>query len=853
MTLDLGELVGTLRMDVDPFTKAIAQGDQALVAFASTAKASASKAGDQAAAGFSGGLSGMDSEARAAGSSASAALGAGLDGAAEEAASAGKEAASRFSDEFKDGAKVAGAAAGAGIGTALAVGVADNLDVGVGLNKLATQLNLSQADAKAAGDLAGQIYANNFGEDLPQINDALRGVIQNMNMGLNDVDLQPVTEKVLTLTDAFDQDLGMTTAAVGQMIRTGMVKDATEGLDVLTAGLQSPANKADDLAETMNEYGTQFRKLGLDGLDAMGLLSQGLQGGARDADIVADSMKEFSLKTQESTTMVTKLAGGETALNLTPLGEAFEAVGVKVLDANGNLSKMGETFQKDLAGGGPKARAALDKVLDGIKNIEDPARRTRTMVSLFGTQAEDMGDALLNLDLDKAADEIGDVGGRAQEAVDQMGSGPQATIDGYKRKLIEMGRSAIESTGPTAALAGAVGAFGPAVLGIAGPVASLLAARAMQATAAGTAATAETVASGAVVRGWVMSAAASTAGAVKMAASWLIAMGPIALVIAAVVGLVVLIIKNWDKIKEYTDKAWTWVVDTVKSVPDKLGNVAGRLKEKGRDFFQGLKDGASDKWEQVKNWVSSIPEKVTNAVGNVGNTLKEKGKDLIQGAKDGITDRWESARSWLSSVPEKATNAVGGVASTLKEKGRELIQGAKDGVEAKWEDLKAWFTGLGTRITNNVTGMGSLLKDAGIAIVQGLIDGITEKFQALKDKVGQLTNWIKDHKGPKSYDLTLWRGPGNWIMQGLMDGLDDQMPALEKKVGSVTDTIASTPMPTLYASAAPGTVPESGEVAGYAASRGVGGGLTQNIYETTNAQATAAESARRLALAGAGA
>jgi phage-related minor tail protein len=852
MALDLGELVGTLRMDVDPFTKALSQGDQALVAFAGTAKASASKAGDQAAAGFAGGLAGMDSEARAAGSSASAALGAGLDGAKAEAAAAGQEAGSSFSEEFKEGAKNAGAAAGAGAGVALGVGVMDNLNVEGGLNKLATQLNLSQADAKVAGELAGSIYANNFGEDLPQINDALRGVIQNMNVGLNDVDLQPVTEKVLTLTDAFDQDLGMTTAAVGQMIRTGMVKDAQEGLDVLTAGLQSPANKADDLAETMNEYGTQFRKLGLDGKDAMGLLSQGLQGGARDADIVADSMKEFSLKTQESTTMVTKLSGGETALNLTPLGEAFEAIGVQVLDANGNLSKAGEIFQKDLAGGGPKARKALDQVLDGIKNIEDPAQRTATMVSLFGTQAEDMGDALLNLDLDTTAAELGKVEGAADQAVETMGSGAQATIDTYKRKLIEMGRGAIEATGPTAAVAGAVAAFGPAVLQVLGPVATLIAARGMQAAAAGTAATAETVASGAVVRGWVMSAAASTAGAIKMAAAWLIALGPIALVIAGVALVVFMIVKYWDEIKEYTSKAWKWIVDIITSVPDKIGGVAGRLKQKGKDFLQGLKDGASEKWEDAKSWFSSIPEKTTNAVGGVVNTLKSKGKDLLQGVKDGATDKWEDARSWFSSIPEKATNAVGGVASTLKEKGRELIQGAKDGVEAKWEDLKAWFGGLGEKITNNVTGMGTLLKDAGIAIVQGLIDGIVEKFEALKDKVGQLTSWIKNNKGPKSVDLKLWRDPGNWIMQGLMDGLDDQMPALESKVHNVTDTIASTPMPTLYASAAPGTVPESAEVAAHAASR-AGGGLTQNIYETTNAQATAAESARRLGLAGAGA
>ena len=88
-----------------------------------------------------------------------------------------------------------------------------------------------------------------------------------------------------------------------------------------------------------------------------------------------------------------------------------------------------------------------------------------------------------------------------------------------------------------------------------------------------------------------------------------------------------------------------------------------------------------------------------------------------------------------------------------------------------------------------------------------------------------------------------------------MHGLDDQMPALMGKVGGVTDAIASTDFPAVAMSAAP-RVPESPEVAAYAAGRGrggAGGGDTYNLYETTSPQATAAEVSRRQAFAGAGA
>ena len=50
-------------------------------------------------------------------------------------------------------------------------------------------------------------------------------------------------------------------------------------------------------------------------------------------------------------------------------------------------------------------------MLEGLKGIEDPATRTRTAVSLFGTQAEDLGDALLAMDVSTAVDGLGEIEG----------------------------------------------------------------------------------------------------------------------------------------------------------------------------------------------------------------------------------------------------------------------------------------------------------------------------------------------------------------------------------------------------------------------------------------------------------
>lgn len=51
-------------------------------------------------------------------------------------------------------------------------------------------------------------------------------------------------------------------------------------------------------------------------------------------------------------------------------------------------------------------------------------------------------------------------------------------------------------------------------------------------------------------------AAQAMANAVRMAAAWVVAMGPIGWITTAVIGIVALIIANWDKVKAFTIKAW---------------------------------------------------------------------------------------------------------------------------------------------------------------------------------------------------------------------------------------------------------------------------------------------------------
>jgi hypothetical protein len=307
--------------------------------------------------------------------------------------------------------KVKGIAAGAAAAFGVAFAIDNYLDFSDVGAKLNAQMGTFGEGAGQAGKVAGDIYADNFGGSIDEVGDAVVRVSQSLGMALDDADLKPVTEGVLTLSSAFGTDLAGTTNAVAQLMRTGLAPNAQAALDIITVGFQDGANLTDDYLDTLNEYSVQFQQLGLDGADATGLLVQGLQAGARNTDLVADALKEF--------------------LNQAGSGSTTAAAGYKILGLNA------ADMQKRISAGGQSAKDALQQTIAALRDVENPADQSAAAVGLFGTQAEDLRKSLFALDpatagaiggLDKTA-------GATKAAGDAMSDTVGSKIETLKRGL----------------------------------------------------------------------------------------------------------------------------------------------------------------------------------------------------------------------------------------------------------------------------------------------------------------------------------------------------------------------------------------------------------------------------------
>ncbi|CAN5303924.1 hypothetical protein BH11ACT6_BH11ACT6_53490 [soil metagenome] len=348
----------------------------------------------------------------------------GFKGVAGKASSSGAEAASGFVEGFGGPIAALGtrggpiglalaATAGLGLiaGGVLAKNVLAGLDQIQGQANVAAKIGITPEQMKPIADAAAKAYAANFGESIAENMDTARVAIQSglLDAGSSQNDTRKVVEQLTTVSDVLGEEIPSAARAAQQAIRTGLVGNATEAFDLFVKAQQNGLNVSEDFLDTVAEYGTQFRKLGIDGTEAFGLISQAVKGGARDTDVAADAIKEFSIRAVD---------GSDTS------AEAFEALGL-------NADQMTGKF----AAGGDSAKAAFDQVLDAIRAIDDPVKRSAVQVGLFGTQAEDLGAALNGLDLSTAVQQFGAVDGAAARAAETMGGTATSSIESARRSI----------------------------------------------------------------------------------------------------------------------------------------------------------------------------------------------------------------------------------------------------------------------------------------------------------------------------------------------------------------------------------------------------------------------------------
>ena len=594
------------------------------------------------------------------------------------AADAGGQAGEAAGGGLRDGLKAGAAAAAVAAGALLVKGLQDAMGQLNVTSKLQAQLGASGKDAAKYGKVAGKLYSSGVTDSFEGAAEAIKSVMQSgiAPPGATNAQLEQIATKASDVASVFGQDLGGVTNAVSQMMRTGLAKNSTEAFDLITKGFQSGADKGGDFLDTVNEYGTQFRKAGLDGASSIGLLNQAIKGGARDADVAADAIKEFSIRAVD---------GSKTSI------DGFKALGL-------NADEMASKFAK----GGKAANGVLDLTLDKLRNVKDPVKQSQIAVQLFGTQAEDLGKALFAMDPSKAAKGLGDVGGAAKKAGDTIRSGPSHSLTVFTRSL-QQGLVKIVGTYVVPALlkmaSAARSAFGWLrdnqgwVLPLAAGLGTLAAGIGLVVGATKLVAL--------VTRGWAAAQALFNA---------VMAMNPVGLIILALVALGVALVvaykksetfrsivqAAWAGIQAAASYAWNSVIKPVFSAVVSGLKTAGGwflwLYENGvRPAWQGIQAAVSASWNWIKAHVlEPVRTFFTQTVPGWAVTLANRVSGSWRTLRNGVAAVWSGLKNnVLSPIRTFFTQTIPGWGTTLKDKIVGAFDAARKGIKLAWDKVKS--------------------------------------------------------------------------------------------------------------------------------------------------------------------
>lgn len=156
--------------------------------------------------------------------------------------------------------------------------------------------------------------------------------------------------------------------------------------------------------------------------------------------------------------------------------------------------------------------------------------------------------------------------------------------------------------------------------------------------------------------------------------------------------------------------------------------------DQGKAAWQSFCSTLSNAWNSVCSGFNQKLNSIKAWFGNAGNSVR---------------NAWNGVIGWFAGVPGRIAGCFAGVGGRIA----------------------GYFYDARGRITGIFSTAGSWLSNAGAAIMNGFLGGLRAAWGRVTSFVGGIAGWIKEHKGPISYDRVLLTPAGEAIMTGFAKGL----------------------------------------------------------------------------------
>ena len=667
---------------------------------------------------------------------------------------------SRLADAMSAAGDIAGGAMKAGLEAAAAAiaalaaaalaGAKEVVQLGTdyrqATNQLSAQTGATGQELEELGGIAQEVYRNNFGDSISDVNEAL--ATTRTNTGLMGDELRKATESGYLLRDTFGMDFSESSRAASALMNKFGIS-AQQAYNLIAVGAQNGANRNGDLLDVLSEYAPKYAEMGLTADDMMQTLIAGAENGVFQIDKVGDAVKEFSIRA---------IDGSDTTK------EAFEALG---LSASG--------VSAELAAGGPQARAAFLQVVNALQAVEDPLERNQLAVALFGTQFEDLGEQALPILASIA--EGGDLSTDALSQINDVRYNDAASaLEGVRRKIVneflplaqDMQGLLVDalSTIDDALADG----FQPEDVKIIGE------------------AVADALMEGIGTIETLLSENMGTITEMLDAAVAVVVEALPALVDAILPAAMGLLQSVVDAITANVEPLTALATNIVTSVATFLVENAGTLASAATSLLTGLVDGIAEALPTLLPAAASMVTEIATGLAENLPTLLTSAAGLVQGIVDGIVGALPVLVEALPQIITTITDAITTALPTLLEQGTSILTSIIDGITAAIPTLVEALPQVITAILDAITTALPDVLAAGTGILTSLIDGITAAIPTLVEALPQIITTIITGITEALPDIL---AAGTSILTSLISGIGEAIPTLIAKMPEVISAITS--------------------------------------------------------------